>query len=365
MFCFKGGRPKLASFDLTPLGMLQYLAMDIQQHVSLASRHTFALSAEAQYYAQIHSVADMQTLIQAPLWKQQPYLILGEGSNTLFIDDFQGLVIANRIKGIEIVKETDDNVWLKAGAGENWHQLVIYCIEHNYAGLENLSLIPGSVGAAPVQNIGAYGVELKDLFFELEAIDLATGELKKFSNAECKFAYRDSRFKHELKNKFLICYVTLRLNKKPVFNVGYGQIKEKLAEMQIKMLSIKAISQAIMAIRNSKLPDPAKLPNAGSFFKNPIVSKNILTNIKNFFPQVPNYDLPDGSFKIPAAWLIEQSGWKGRRLGSVGVHEKQALVLVNYGGASGQDVLALAEKIQQDVQNKFNIHLQAEVNIVK
>lgn len=339
--------------------------MEIQQHVPLAKRHTFALNAEAQYYIQINSQEQLQALMQQPLWGQQPHLVLGEGSNTLFVDDFQGLIIANRIKGIELVKETDEHIWLKVGAGENWHQLVMYCIDQAYAGVENLSLIPGLMGAAPMQNIGAYGVELKDLFVELEAIDLTTGKAKTFSNLECQFAYRDSIFKHKLTNQFMICKVTLQLNKKPVFHVDYGQVKEMLSEMKIKTLSIKAVSDAVIAIRRSKLPDPKQLPNAGSFFKNPIVSKELLTNIKNLFPKMPSYALSDNTFKLPAAWLIEQSGWKGRRLGQVGVHDKQALVLINYGGASGQDVLALAGQIQQDVQNKFNIRLQPEVNIVK
>ncbi len=338
---------------------------ELLQDCPLATRHTFALEVKAAYFVEINSKAQLQSLMQQPIWGQQVHMVLGEGSNTLFVDDFYGLVLANRIRGIELINQTDKHVWLKIGAGENWHQLVMYCIAHDYAGVENLSLIPGLVGAAPMQNIGAYGAEIKDVFTELEAIDLHTGQLETFSNDACQFAYRDSIFKHELKNQLMICHVILKLNKKPEFNIDYGQVKEKLNEMEIKSLSIKAVSDAVMAIRRSKLPDPAKLPNAGSFFKNPIVPRSILDNIKKHSPSVPSYDLSDKQFKIPAAWLIEQAGWKGRRLGAVGVHDKQALVLINYGGAEGREVLALAKQIQQDVQNKFNIDLQPEVNIIK
>ncbi len=295
-------------------------------------------------------------------------LILGGGSNVLFTQDFDGLVLKNSLKGIEIVKEVGDKVFIKAASGENWHQFVLWCIEKNFAGIENLSLIPGCVGAAPMQNIGAYGVELKDVFHELEAIEIATGTTKIFSNDVCRFGYRESVFKKELKNQFIITSVTFQLHNLNVsdlyiYHVDYGDIKAELAENSVFDLNIKAVSDAIIKIRSSKLPDPKELGNSGSFFKNPVISNEQFALLQQAYPLMPSYNAGEGKTKVPAGWLIEQCGWKGKRVGNTGAHAKQALVLVNYGNATGSEVKELATAIQQSVKEKFGIEIEAEVNV--
>lgn len=290
------------------------------------------------------------------------HFILGGGSNILFTKNVDGLVVKNELKGIEVVKEDADFVYVEAGAGENWHEFVVDCIRNKRAGVENLSLIPGNVGAGPMQNIGAYGVELKDVFHELEAFHIRENHLKTFSASECKFGYRESVFKHKLKNQFFITNVTFRLKKNPTFNTSYGAIETELKAMNVKDISIAAISQAVINIRTSKLPDPKVIGNAGSFFKNPVVSAEKHAQLKKDFPEMVSY--PNGNdFKLAAGWLIEKCEWKGKRFGDAGVHKNQALVLVNYGNASGQEIFDLSTKVMESVKGKFGVVLEREVNV--
>jgi UDP-N-acetylmuramate dehydrogenase len=272
--------------------------------------------------------------------------------------------LKNEIKGIEKIKEDETHVYVKAGAGVNWHQLVLYCVSNNWAGMENLSLIPGNTGASPMQNIGAYGVEIKDVFLELEAFHLAEKKIVTFNKIDCAFGYRESVFKRKFSNQFVIINVTFRLNKKPVFNTSYGAIEQELEAMGVKDLNIQAISQAVINIRRSKLPDPVEIGNAGSFFKNPETVEANFEILKKNFPAIVGYKLPGGSVKLAAGWLIEQCGWKGYRNGDAGCHAKQALVLVNYGKATGDEIYGLSEKIIRSVREKFGVILEREVNII-
>lgn len=340
------------------------MPMNIVRNQSLRSYNTFGIDASCKVFAEVHSVDDIHTLLNDAELKDLPLLILGGGSNILFTQDFDGLVIKNSIKGIEQVKEDADHVWIKAMAGEVWHELVLYSVEHNLGGIENLSLIPGQVGAAPMQNIGAYGVELIQVFEELEAIEIATGELHTFDAAACRFGYRDSVFKQELKGKYIITSVTMKLNKQPKFNTSYGAIQQTLEAQGIHELSIQAVSDAVIAIRQSKLPDPKELGNSGSFFKNPELPADQFKALQSKYPDVPNYPLENGNVKVPAGWLIEQAGWKGKRIGNTGSHAKQALVLVNYGNATGKEVYQLALDIQRSVKVKFGVDISPEVNII-
>jgi UDP-N-acetylmuramate dehydrogenase len=291
-------------------------------------------------------------------------LILGGGSNLLFTQNVNGLVLKNNLKGIELIKEDADFYYVKAAAGEVWHDLVMHCIEHQYGGLENLSLIPGNVGASPMQNIGAYGVEIKDCFQELEAMHIKEKTMHTFDRAACKFGYRESVFKQELKNQFVITAVTYRLNKKPVFKISYGAIEKELEQMGVKELSIRAISEAVCSIRSSKLPDPKVIGNAGSFFKNPEVVKSKFEFLQLKFPEIVGYPLENGNVKLAAGWLIEKCGWKGKRFGDAGVHKLQALVLVNYDAATGKEIYQLSQKIMDAVLNTFGVNLEREVNII-
>ena len=338
--------------------------LTIQSNVSLKPYNTFGIDASTRYLIEVENEADIYTLHQLPDFQTLPKLILGGGSNLLLTQDFGGITIKINIKGIEKIAENEQHLWLKVGAGEIWHDLVCYCLERNYAGLENLSLIPGTVGAAPMQNIGAYGVELKDTFDQLEAIHMATGEKRIFYHADCRFGYRDSVFKHEAKGLFFITSVLFRLSKTPIFQVSYGDIQKTLDQMGVKELSIQAVSDAIVKIRRSKLPDPAEIGNAGSFFKNPEISASQYKKLQAIYPEVPHYQMGNNTVKVPAGWLIEQCGWKGKRTGNVGVHNRQALVLVNYGGGTGMEIKQLSEKIQQSVKERFGILLQTEVNFV-
>ena len=336
----------------------------MEKNYSLKNLNTFGINAFANYFSEINSVQETLEILDNPISKQNPLLLIGGGSNLLFTKNFAGLVLKNNIKGIELIKEDADYFYVKSGAGVVWHQLVLHCIENNYAGIENLSLIPGNVGAGPMQNIGAYGVELKDVFYELEALHIQEKQVYVFSNSDCKFGYRESVFKRELKNKFIITSVTLRLNKKPVFKIEYGAIQKELETMGIQNLSIGAISKAVCNIRSSKLPDPNKIGNAGSFFKNPIVSVEKFDSLKNNFPEIIGYKNSEHEIKLAAGWLIEQCGWKGKIVGNAGVHKDQALVLVNYGNANGQEIFDLSEAILQSVKNKFDVQLEREVNII-
>jgi UDP-N-acetylmuramate dehydrogenase len=290
--------------------------------------------------------------------------ILGGGSNILFSKDFDGLVLKNEMKGIEKTKEDNEHVYVTAGAGENWHHFVLVCIKNNWAGVENLSLIPGNVGATPMQNIGAYGVEIKEVFHELKAFHLYEKANYTFGLNDCQFGYRDSVFKKKYKDQFVITEVTYRLNKNPKYNTTYGAVEQELEKMQVTELSIAAISQAVVNIRTSKLPDPAEIGNAGSFFKNPSIAKEQFEKLKSEFPNIVGYKNDDGTIKLAAGWLIQQCGWKGYRKGDAGCHQKQALVLVNYGQASGKEIYDLSEEIEKSVKEKFGVTLEREVNII-
>jgi UDP-N-acetylmuramate dehydrogenase len=344
--------------------------MILEENKPLGNLNTFGIAATAKYFAQVTSAEEFKALIQTDVYKQHPKLILGGGSNLLFTGNFNGLVIKNSIKGISVTSETEHQVIIKANAGEGWHAFVLYCIERNYAGIENLSLIPGQVGAAPMQNIGAYGVEIKDVFYELEALDMETGEPVTFSLADCHFGYRESVFKNTYKNKYFITSVSFKLAKlsSPTtqyrFKTDYGDIKDTLAQMQVYNLNIKAISDAVIKIRSTKLPDPKVLGNAGSFFKNPSVPQAKYEELVYNNPVMPSYPQKDGTVKIPAGWLIEQCGWKGKVVGNTGSHKSQALVLVNYGNATGNEVWQLALAIKQSVMDKFGVDITPEVNVV-
>jgi UDP-N-acetylmuramate dehydrogenase len=338
--------------------------MDIQRDVSLKGLNTFGIDAKASYFGEFHSVAELQNLISNPDFKSLEKLILGGGSNLLFTRDFEGIVLRNRILGKEILEQNEDFAYVRAGAGEIWHEFVLFCIENGFGGLENLSLIPGTVGAAPMQNIGAYGVEIKDSFAYLEAVNINDGKIQTFDKDACHFGYRESVFKKELKGQFIITCVVFRLSKKPAFNTSYGAIKTTLDEMGIKELGIKAISDAVCHIRRSKLPNPAEIGNAGSFFKNPEIPEIQYNILKEKFTEIPCYKTSPGMVKVPAGWLNEQCGWKGKVVGQTGVHKNQALVLVNYGNATGAEVKKLSEDIRHSVKEKFGIELETEVNII-
>lgn len=336
--------------------------MNVKSDFSLKHLNTFGLEAKANYFAEFHNTAELAELLSK--YKNEKLLVLGGGSNLLFTSDrFEGIVLHNKIKGIEVVEENDDTVILKAGAGEVWHSLVLYTIGKNWGGLENLSLIPGTVGAAPMQNIGAYGVELKDVFVKLEAYEIATGAIKIVTLEECNFGYRSSAFKHALKGKYIILSVTFHLSKKPVFHTSYGAITDTLTQMGLDV-SVKNISDAVIHIRKSKLPDPQEIGNAGSFFKNPEVPVATFEKIKASYPTAPSFPASPGMIKVPAGWLIEQCGWKGKVVGHTGVHKNQALVLVNYGNAKGEEIRQLSIEVQKSVKEKFGIELEAEVNFI-
>lgn len=336
----------------------------IQENADLLPYNTFKIRANARYFVQVSSPADLHRLINTSVYKQEKHFILGGGSNVLFSGDFDGLIIKSNLKGIETVAENNDTITLKAGAGEFWHAFVIHCVKHNYGGVENLSLIPGTIGASPIQNIGAYGVEIKDVLKSVDAIDLKTSELKTFSNQECAFGYRESVFKHTLKEKYFISSVTLTLTKKNHrLNTSYGAIQQTL-DQHNRAATIQSISDTVIAIRQSKLPDPAVVGNAGSFFKNPTINTEMFDLLKKSFPLIPGYTSENQEVKVPAGWLIEQCGWKGKTMGHVGVHPHQALVLVNYGNGNGEQLWTLAQQIITSVKDKFNVELQPEVNIV-
>jgi len=338
--------------------------MQIKENVSLKPYNTFHINVSAKYFAEFASVDELKELLTNYKPQTTNHLILGGGSNILFTKNFDGFVLKNELKGIGLVKEDDAFYYVKANAGENWHQFVLYCISNNYAGIENLSLIPGNVGASPMQNIGAYGVEIKDVFYELEAYHVNDNAVQKFSLNDCEFGYRESVFKRKYKDQFVILNVTYKLGKQPLFNTSYGAIEEELKKMDVKELSIKAISQAVINIRSSKLPDPKEIGNAGSFFKNPTVPNEKFHSLQNEFPKIVGYPFGENETKLAAGWLIEQCGWKGFREGDAGCHARQALVLVNYGNAKGEEIYNLSSKIVESVKEKFGIELEREVNII-
>ncbi len=338
--------------------------MDIQKNVSLKHLNTFGIDVSAKYFSVFKNPNDLHELFDNAKHQTPNNLILGGGSNILFTKNIDGLVLKNEITGIEKIKEDNDHIYVKAGAGENWHRFVMHCIDNNYAGIENLALIPGNVGASPMQNIGAYGVEIKDSFYSLEAFHINERKPISFNAADCAFGYRESVFKNKYKNQFVITSVIYKLNKKPVFNTSYGAIQQELDAMNVKELSIRSIAQAVINIRSSKLPDPKVIGNAGSFFKNPEISSEQFEKLRSSFPAIVGYKLNDEKVKLAAGWLIEQCGWKGYRKGDAGCHAKQALVLVNYNNAKGEEIYDLSTEILQSVKDKFGVELEREVNVI-
>ncbi|WP_026755201.1 UDP-N-acetylmuramate dehydrogenase [Sediminibacter sp. Hel_I_10] len=337
--------------------------MDIRKDVSLKPYNTFGIDAKASYFVAVSSVAELKSVLEQKGYPQK--FILGGGSNMLLTKDIDALVIHVDIKGIEIIEVSEDKCLIKSNAGENWHEFVLFCIENNLGGLENLSLIPGNVGTAPIQNIGAYGIELKDTFKSCDAVSIKTGALRTFNKDECDFEYRDSIFKSKLKGAYIITSVVFELSKtNHQLKTGYGAIATELEKKNISAPSIKDISNAVIAIRQSKLPDPKKIGNSGSFFKNPIVNIKQFERLKLSFDDVPSFPISQDKVKVPAGWLIEKAGFKGKTFGNYGVHKHQALVLVNYGGATGEEILNLSKLIQLSVSRLFDIDIEAEVNII-
>ena len=333
----------------------------IQTNKNLKEYNTFGISVKAEMFAVFSSIEELKQILSNRNGKD--LLVLGGGSNLLLTKDFDGLVIKNEIKRFEVIEETVSEVIVESGAGENWHEFVLNCIDKGFGGVENLSLIPGSVGASPMQNIGAYGVEIKDVFESLSAYHIASGEIHYFDKTKCEFGYRESIFKNKVKGEYIILTVTFRLTKNPTINSSYGAINEQLKVMGIQVPTIKELSAAVIAIRQSKLPDPKIIGNAGSFFKNPTVEITLLEQIQKNYPDIPNYPALNGK-KLAAGWLIEKSGWKGRTFDNYGVHKLQALVLVNYGNCTGQEIFDLSSQIIQDVFEKFGVLLEREVNIL-
>ncbi|MGM0477672.1 MAG: UDP-N-acetylmuramate dehydrogenase [Bacteroidota bacterium] len=335
----------------------------IKANVDIAPYTTFGISARVKSLGIFSSTEELCKVLKQ--YSGEELTILGGGSNVLFTQNYNGLVLVNRIKGVKVVYEDDDAVEVQVGAGENWHEFVLHSIENGWGGIENLSLIPGSVGASPMQNIGAYGVEIKDVFKELTAFNIATREEETFDHPACEFGYRESVFKRALKGKYIITSVTYRLSKQHEPNTSYGAIEAELERKGVDHPTIKDVSDAVISIRQTKLPDPKKIGNAGSFFKNPVVSINVLEKIKDNYPKVPFYPVDDNRVKVPAGWLIDTAGWKGKRFGDYGVHTNQALVLVNYDNAEGQEIYDLSQRILEDVKERFDIELEREVNIIE
>jgi len=338
--------------------------MLVREKFNLKLLNTFGVDATAEKGIEIENHEDLNQLVDNSLCKGKPVFFLGEGSNVLFVRDFPGYVVLNRLMGREVVEEDDDHVFLRVNAGESWAELVDYTVGRGWGGLENMSLIPGSVGAAPVQNIGAYGVELKDVLDCVEVLDLWTGELEVFSVTQCELGYRTSLFKTGGKGHYLVTSIVLKLTKMPEINISYNALQEYFKQNPVEEITIRDVSEAVKAIRRSKLPDPSVLGSAGSFFKNPVVSAEKAWQLKTRFHDIPAFDLGNDNFKLAAGWLIEQCGWKGKRIGDAGVYEKQALVLVNYGNATGKEIYDLSQKIVESVHEKFGVLLEREVTVV-
>jgi UDP-N-acetylmuramate dehydrogenase len=337
--------------------------MEIFHDFTLKNYNTFGIEAKAKQFVAVASITDLKTILTEN--KFQKKFILGGGSNMLLTKDIEALVIHINLKGKKTIQENDDFVWVESQAGENWHEFVLWTIEQNFGGLENMSLIPGNVGTTPIQNIGAYGTEIKDTFVSCEAIKMENQEIKTFTNSECHFGYRESIFKNEAKDQYIITSVVFKLTKRNhKINTSYGDIMGELAKNKIENPSLKEVSNAVIAIRKSKLPDPKELGNSGSFFKNPILKKIDFEKIHQQFPEMKYFDISETEVKVPAGWLIEQAGLKGKRFGDAGIHKNQALVLVNYGGATGQEILAVSRHIQETVFGIYGIHIEAEVNVI-
>lgn len=337
--------------------------MILETDISLQPYNTFGINAKAASFCNVTSIENLVSVLK--VHHSKPLFILGGGSNMLLTQDVEALVLHINLKGIDVVSETEDTVVVKAMAGENWHEFVLWCLQHNYGGIENLSLIPGNIGTSPIQNIGAYGVELKDVFLSCEAVHIKDQSFKTFSKADCNFGYRESVFKQDLKGQYIITSVNLQLTKsKHKLHIDYGAIKNELEASNIIEPSIQDISKAVIAIRQSKLPDPKHIGNSGSFFKNPIIPIEAFYKLLQNFPEVPSYKISDEEVKVPAGWLIEKAGFKGKRFKDYGVHHKQALVLVNYGNATGKEIFELAQLIQKTVKRLFNITIETEVNII-
>ena len=337
--------------------------MEIQTNFSLKNYNTFGIEAKAKQFVAVHNVAELKTILEEN--KSKKKFILGGGSNMLLTQAVDALVIHVDLKGKKIIKEDKDFVWVESQAGENWHEFVIWTIDQNLGGLENMSLIPGNVGTTPVQNIGAYGTEIKDTFYSCEAISIENQKIKTFTKAECHFGYRESVFKNEAKDHYIITSVVFKLTKRNhKINTSYGDITAELAKNNITNPTLKEVSNAVIAIRQSKLPDPKELGNSGSFFKNPILLKTDFEKIHKKFPEMKFYEVSETEVKVPAGWLIEQAGFRGKRFGDAGIHKNQALVLVNYGNATGQEILDVSKDIQETIFKTFGIHIEAEVNVI-
>lgn len=337
--------------------------MKIELNFPLKKYNTFGIEAKAKQFVAVHNLAELKSVLEKH--KVAKKFILGGGSNMLLTQDIDALVIHVDLKGKKIIKEDDDFVWVESQAGEVWHEFVLWTIDQNFGGLENMSLIPGNVGTTPVQNIGAYGTEIKDTFVSCDAMNLLTQEMKTFTKEECNFGYRESIFKHEAKDKFVITSVIFKLTKRNhKINTSYGDITKELEKQNVTTPTLKDVSNAVIAIRQSKLPDPKELGNSGSFFKNPIISKELFEKVQQKFPDVKHFEVSPTEVKVPAGWLIEHAGLKGYRKDDAGVHKNQALVLVNYGNATGQDILALSRYVQKTVFDKYGIAIEAEVNVI-
>lgn len=330
---------------------------------SLKAYNTFGIDIKAKEFISVSSLTELQFVLEK--YQHEEIFVLGGGSNMLLTQDIQKPVVHVNLKGIQIIKQDENHVWVEAQAGENWHQFVLWTLRNDFGGIENLSLIPGNIGSSPIQNIGAYGVELKDVFDSCKTINIKTQEIKTFTQSECKFGYRESVFKNSEKGKYIILSVTLKLTKKDhKISTSYGVISNELQKMGITHPTIQDVSKAVISIRQSKLPDPKEIGNSGSFFKNPIVSKEIFNKAQKQYPEMPFYEVSENEIKIPAGWLIETAGFKGKRFGDAGVHQQQALVLVNYGNATGMEIYNLAKIIQKTILDKFGIEIETEVNII-
>ncbi|MEQ6124217.1 UDP-N-acetylmuramate dehydrogenase [Pseudotenacibaculum sp. MALMAid0570] len=335
--------------------------MNIQQNISLKKYNTFGIDVNAKRFVSVDSFYQLQSVLE----QEKNIFLLSGGSNMLLTNDINKLVVHVNIHGISIDKETDDEVFLTVNAGENWHDFVLWCLEQDYGGLENLSLIPGNVGTCPIQNIGAYGVEVKDTITKVEGIEIDSAKRIEFSNEACLFGYRNSIFKNELKDKVVLTSVSFCLTKRNhTLNTSYGAIETELKAKGITSPTIRDVSNAVIKIRQSKLPDPKEIGNSGSFFKNPVISTEHFQELQEKYPSIPSYKVSETEIKVPAGWLIETAGYKGKRFGDFGIHEKQALVLVNYNNADGKDILKLARKIQESIRTSFGISLEIEVNII-
>lgn len=336
--------------------------MLIKSNFSLLAYNTFGIDVEADFFIEYSSVSDLQTVLQSEIVKSNKMLHIGGGSNLLFMNNFNGVVLHSAIYNIDIVNETHANIFLEVGAGVVWDDFVAYCVENGWGGVENLSLIPGEVGASAVQNIGAYGVEVQDVIVDVKVVEIKSGTPKLFSAEDCKYGYRDSIFKNEQKGNYIITSVVFKLEKSPVFKLNYQHLEEEV--LKCGDVNLQNIRNTIIAVRESKLPDPKVLGNAGSFFMNPVISNEQFLILQKKYPNIPHYTISDALEKVPAGWLIDQCGWKGKQVGKAGVHNKQALVLVNRGGASGAEIVHLAEQIQASVNEKYGIKLHAEVNYI-